>query len=55
MHKFTNKNEERIVKRNCDTAMAEKKGYLPCKKNCRTCHASIETLGTGERRHCVPK
>ena len=55
MKKIRLKDEDRIVKRECDTAMADKKGYRPCHKLCRTCHACIETLGNGERRHCVPK
>lgn len=41
----------RIIKRECDEPMAKKKGYLPCEGRCKECHACIETLGTGERRH----
>ena len=53
--KTKEKNVDRVVRRYCDVAMANKKGYRPCDKVCRTCHASIEVLESGERRHCVPK
>lgn len=45
----------RVVRRYCDTAMASKKGYLPCEKNCKGCHACIEQLDNGERRHVTGK
>ncbi|MBR3785999.1 MAG: hypothetical protein IKJ77_06320 [Firmicutes bacterium] len=44
---------ERVLERKCDVAMAEKKGYLPCQQQCKTCHACIETTST-ERRHFSP-
>lgn len=44
----------RVVKRECDVAMARKKGYLPCQQQCKNCHACIETLNTDERRHFSP-
>lgn len=44
---------ERVIERKCDVAMAEKKGYLPCQQQCKTCHACIETTST-ERRHFSP-
>lgn len=44
----------RIVRRECDRAMAEKKGYLPCEQKCKTCHACIEVFSSGEKRHFAP-
>lgn len=44
----------RVVKRDCDEAMARKKGYLPCQHQCHTCHACIETTSSEERRHFSP-
>lgn len=45
----------RVIKRYCDTAMASKKRYFPCDKNCKICHACIEQLDNGERRHVTGK
>jgi hypothetical protein len=42
---------EKVIKRECDKPMAEKKGYLPCDENCKTCLACIETLSSGDRQH----
>ncbi|MEY8366827.1 hypothetical protein AALA22_14415 [Anaerovoracaceae bacterium 41-7] len=40
-----------IKKIECDEAMARKKGYIPCGKQCRTCHAAIITDLSGDRAH----
>ena len=45
----------KIIKRICDEPMARSKGLLPCDKNCKQCHACIEVLANGERRHWVVK
>lgn len=45
----------KVVKRTCDEPMAKSKGLLPCDKNCKQCHACIEVLENGERRHWVVK
>lgn len=44
----------RIVRRECDKAMANKKGLLPCEKKCKTCIAAIEVHADGERNHYYP-
>lgn len=44
---------ERVLNRECDVAMARKKGYLSCQQQCKTCHACIETTST-EKRHFSP-
>ena len=54
MAKEKPKEEDRVLKRECDEPMAKKKGYLPCRKQCSGCHACIEITST-ERRHCVPR
>ena len=45
----------KVIKRTCDEPMARSKGLLPCDKNCKQCHACIEVLANGERRHWVVK
>ena len=55
MAKFDDENEGRVVRRYCDTSMAKKKGYLPCRKQCRICHACVEVLSSGDKRHVCPK
>lgn len=40
-----------VVNRECDKAMAEKKGFLPCNKDCKRCLACIEVNSNGEREH----
>lgn len=44
-----------VVGRYCDEPMARNKGFLPCDMNCKGCHACIEILHGGDRRHFVPK
>ena len=44
-----------LVARECDEAMARSKGFLPCDRNCKVCHACVEMFDTGERRHVYPK
>ena len=41
----------RVVRRYCDTPMAEKKGYKPCDHKCMSCHACVEVLESGDKRH----
>ena len=45
----------KVTKRICDEPMARHKGLLPCEKNCNKCHACIEVLANGERRHWAVK
>lgn len=45
----------KVIKRTCDEPMARSKGLLPCDKNCKQCHACIEWLSSGDRRHWVPR
>lgn len=40
-----------VVRRECDEAMAIKKGFLPCDRKCKTCLACIEILDSGDRQH----
>ena len=40
-----------VVRRECDEAMASKKGYLPCDHKCKLCLACIEILESGDRQH----
>lgn len=40
-----------IKKVECDESMARHKGYIPCDKNCKTCHAAIITDINGDREH----
>ena len=35
----------------CDEPMARHKGYIPCNKDCKTCHAAIITNENGDREH----
>lgn len=42
---------QHIRARECDVSMARAKGFLPCDHNCKECHACIEVLTGGERRH----
>lgn len=51
MDKFDDEKDGRVVRRYCDRPMAEKKGYIPCMKQCRTCHACMEVLSSGMKRH----
>lgn len=39
------------TKTECDTAMARKRGLLPCNHKCIDCHACIVTLVGGDREH----
>ena len=43
------------IRRTCDEPMARSKGLLPCDNNCEECHACIEWLQGGEKRHWSPK
>lgn len=45
------KYDEVIIRIECDEPMARRKGYLPCKKNCKNCLAAIITRRNGERGH----
>ncbi len=54
MEKERTKEEDRVIKRECDVAMARKKGYLPCQEQCKACYACIESTST-ERRYCIPR
>lgn len=45
----------KVVKRTCDEPMARSKGLLPCEQNCKQCHACIEWLSSGDKRHWTPK
>lgn len=47
--------DPRLVLRECDVAMARSKGFLPCDRHCKTCHACIEMFDTGERQHVYPR
>lgn len=40
-----------VKKYECDKPMAEKKGFLPCDKNCKACHACIKVGSDGLREH----
>ena len=40
-----------LINRECDTAMATKKGYFPCDKKCDRCLACIEVFEGGRREH----
>ena len=44
-----------IIRRECDESMARKKGFLPCKNDCKNCLACIETNKDGERSHVVKR
>ena len=43
-----------VMAREYDIAMARSKKLLPCDHNCKTCHACIEVLDAGDRRHYSP-
>ena len=45
----------KVIKRTCDEPMARSKKLLPCEQNCKQCHACIEVLENGERRHWTVK
>lgn len=40
-----------VVRRECDKAMAEKKGFFPCNEDCKRCHACIEVKSNGNKEH----
>lgn len=40
-----------VVDRECDIAMAIKKGYWPCNQDCKRCICCIETTDLGSREH----
>lgn len=45
----------KVIRRECDRAMADKKGYTPCNKDCKNCLACIETNADGMRCHTQRK
>lgn len=40
-----------VISRECDEAMAKKKGFLPCNEDCKRCLACIEVKTSGAREH----